>query len=120
MRRFASHILIPLLHVFCVLALTMSCGLPEALHELGHTITHSEHPAPIEHAPNTIAAHGSVDSCWLQALVGSVTQFSALGSSRPQIDSQERSAQANLHAPVLSFVSHDWMSWHTSRGPPVV
>lgn len=120
MRRLLRTIPTSLLHAFCVLALTMSCGLPDALHDLGHLLAHTECGATTEHAPNTMAARNGLETCALQTLAASITQFSALGSSTPRIVSTPFPSAVGLAKPSTPFVSHDHSYWHTSRGPPAV
>jgi hypothetical protein len=118
MRALSRHILSVVFSVICVFALVISCGLPEALHELGHSLTHSTCDEQVERAPNSLTARTSLDACWLQAALASVAQFSGISAAFPKLETLAVVSFATLSVPDFVIISRDIATWHLSRGPP--
>lgn len=127
MRTFVLRLTTRLLHVFCVLALVVSCGLPEALHDLGHALSQTSCEALTKEisqlAQTPTAAHSSVcakETCWIQTLVTSVAQHATRSTQTPVLVSYPVLSNIVAISLASELVSFDWASWHTSRGPPAV
>jgi len=102
--RHSSRLFATLLHTFCVLALAISCGLPEALHDFGHALTSTSCESALPAQPNSATA--STDACWIQSLIASVSQFSARASAVPSINSSSQIAKDVSLPFTTSLVSH--------------